>query len=850
MSRPTEKATSNSLAALPVAEALPALEAAFAKHRNAVLQAPPGAGKSTGIPLFLIDASWVAGRKIVMLEPRRLAARAVAARMASLLGERVGDTVGYRTRLDTQVSRATRIEVITEGILTRRLQHDPTLEGIGLVIFDEFHERNLEADLALALCLDAQASVREDLRLLAMSATLDGVAVARVMDNAPIVRSEGRSFEVETRYAPRTPREPQRIEQEVVRAVRAAHEGESGDMLVFLPGAGEIRRVAELLDSTPLGPRTRVLPLYGDLPPEAQDAAIRPAPAGERKIVLATNIAETSLTIDGVRVVIDSGLERRSQFDPPSAMSRLTTVRCSRASADQRRGRAGRLGPGVCIRLWSEGEQASLAAQTPPEMLEADLAPLALELAEWGVSDPSTLRWLDPPPAAPFAQARDLLTRLLALDSTGRITSEGRAMAALGTHPRLAHMIVRAQALDEAALACEIAGVLSERDLLRPQGRERNADLEVRIEALRSGRSPLPQFEVDTGARYRAARQRDLFQRRLGLKPGTARTDRGDVGGFVAFAYPDRVALRRADSGRYLLANGRGAYFAEPQPLARSAMLAIAELDAGEREARIFLAASLRQADFERLFADEIETRAEVRWDSRQQIVVARRIRGFGALILEESALKDAPSDALVAAMLTGIRELGLDALPWTRELRAWQARIEFLRRVLPERTAGWPAMSDTALLDSIDRWLAAYLDGITRRDHLSRVDLTGALRSLLTWKQAEELERFVPAHLTVPSGSRIPIRYDEGETPTAAVRLQEVFGLRSTPTVADGRVPLTLKLLSPAGRPVQVTQDLESFWARGYHEVRKELKGRYPKHYWPDDPHAATPTRRVRPRG
>jgi len=849
MAQPTEKATSNSLATLPVAEALPDLKQAFEGHRNAVLQAPPGAGKSTGIPLFLIDVAWLAGRKLVMLEPRRLAARAVATRMASLLGERVGDTVGYRTRLDTQVSRATRIEVITEGILTRRLQQDPALEGVGLVIFDEFHERNLEADLALALCLDAQATLREDLRLLAMSATLDGTAVARLLNDAPIVSSEGRSFDVETRYLPRASREPQRVEQEVIRAVRAAHAGESGDILVFLPGAGEIRRVADLLNATPLDRQTRVLPLYGDLPPDAQEAAIAPAPAGERKIVLSTNIAETSLTIEGIRVVIDSGLERRNRFDPPSGMSRLTTVRCSRASADQRRGRAGRLGPGVCIRLWTEGEQASLATQAPAEILEADLAPLALELAEWGVTDPSTLRWLDPPPAAPFAQARDLLTRLGAIDPSGRITGEGRAMATLGTHPRLAHMIVRAQALGDGSLACELAGVLSERDLLRAKGRERNADLEARIEALRRGRSPLPEFDVDAGARYRAARQRDLFLRRLGLKESSGRADLGNIGGLVAFAYPDRVALKRADSGRYLLANGRGAYFAEPQALARSPMLSIAELDAGEREARIFLAAPLEQAHFERLFADQIATRTEVHWDSRQEAIIAREIRCFGALILEESPLKGAAPDAVTTAMLTGIRELGLGALPWTGELRAWQARIEFLRHAVPERTADWPAMNDAALLASIDRWLAPYLDGITRRDHLARVDLAGALRSLLTWKQGEELERFVPTHLTVPSGSRIPIRYDEGETPTASVRLQEVFGLRTTPTVADGRVPLTLKLLSPAGRPVQVTQDLASFWARGYHEVRKELKGRYPKHYWPDDPLLATPTRRVRPR-
>ena len=784
-----------------------------------------------------------------MLEPRRLATRAVAARMAALCGERVGETIGYRTRLDSQISPATRIEVITEGILTRRLQRDQALEGVGLVIFDEFHERNLEADLALALCVDAQATVREDLRLLAMSATLDGVAVARLMNDAPVVSSEGRSFDVETRYKSRTARDQPRLEHEVVRAVRAAHAAETGDILVFLPGAAEIRRVAELLGTAPLDARTSVMPLFGDLPPDAQDAAIRPAGAGRRKVVLATNIAETSLTIEGIRVVIDSGLERRNRFDPTSGMSRLTTVRCSRASADQRRGRAGRLGPGVCIRLWTEGEQSSLASHTPAEMLEADLAPLALDLAEWGVADPAELRWLDAPPAAPFAQARDLLARLEAIDGTGRITKQGRAMAALGTHPRFAHMMVRAQSREQSVLACELAGVLSERDLLRAPGRERNADLEARIEALRSGRSPLPGFDLDQGARQRAARQRDLFLRRLDIKPGSASASSTEIGGLVALAYPDRVALRRGDAGRYLLANGRGAFFAEPQALASSEMLAIAELDAGEREARIFLAASFKRTDFERLFANDIGTETQVDWDSRQKIVVARAIRSFGALVLEERPLKDAPREARDTAMLTGIHELGLDALPWSRELRSWQARVEFLRRSLPDRTADWPAVNDAALLAGLEQWLEPYLDGITRRDHLARVDLPAALHGFLTWKQCDELERLVPTHFTVPSGSRIAINYDDGGSPTVAVRLQEVFGLGETPRIADGRVPLTMKLLSPAGRPVQVTQDLASFWTRGYHEVRKELKGRYPKHYWPDDPLQATPTRRLRPR-
>jgi len=836
------------LAALPVAEAVPRLRAAFEQHRNAVLEAPPGAGKSTAIPLFLLSAPWLADRKIVMLEPRRLAARAVAARMATLLGERVGETVGYRTRLESRVSPATRIEVITEGILTRRLQHDPALEEAHLVIFDEFHERSLQADLGLALCLDAQATLREDLRLLAMSATLDGTAVARLMHDAPVVRSEGRSYAVETRYVGRS-RPPARIESDVARAVRSAHSSESGDILVFLPGAAEIRRVAELLSEPPLAARTRVMPLYGDLSAEAQDAAIRPAASGERKVVLATNIAETSLTIEGIHVVVDSGLVRRTRFDAPSGMDRLVTTRCSRASADQRRGRAGRLGPGICVRLWSEGEQASLAANTPAEILEADLASLSLELAAWGVADPAALRWLDPPPAAPLAQACDLLMRLGAVDRNGRITAEGRSMSALGAHPRLAHMMIRGVALGQGALACELAGILSERDLLRARGPERNADLEARIEALRSGRSPLPGFDLDPGARQRAARQRDLFQQQLGIRAQTGRSDSNQVGALLAFAYPDRIALRRGDTPRYLLANGRGAHFAEPQTLARAATIVVAELDAGERDARIYLAAALDRPEFERSHAQEIETRHEIHWNTQQQAVVARRLRSFGALALAEEPLADASAEALSAAMIEGVRELGLEALPWTRELRTWQSRVEFLRRSLPDRTADWARVDDAALLASLETWLAPFLGGVTRREHLARIDLAEALRGLLNWRQREDLGRWAPTHLAVPSGSRIAILYGEGDSPAIAVRLQEVFGLNTTPRIADGRVPVTIRLLSPAGRPVQVTQDLASFWARGYQEVRKELKGRYPKHYWPENPLEATPTRRVRPR-
>jgi ATP-dependent helicase HrpB len=842
---------------LPIDEALPELFAALSTSRNVVLQAPPGAGKSTRVPLALLATPWAAGGKIVMLEPRRLAARAVAARMANTLGEQIGGTVGYRTRLDTRVGPKTRIEVVTEGILTRWLQRDPALEGVALVIFDEFHERSLQADLGLALTLDAQANLREDLRVLVMSATLDSAAVARLLGDAPVVTSSGRSYPVETRY-----REP------LARAARGAHaerplaeivaatalnalQSEHGDVLVFLPGQGEIHRTLRLLEERELPPGTRVLPLYGDLPIEQQDEAIRPSTPGSRKVVLATNIAETSLTIEGIRIVIDSGLERRMRFDPPTGMSRLETTRISRASAEQRRGRAGRLEPGVCYRLWSESEHASLPAQSPAEILEADLAPLALELANWGIADPGALKWLDPPPAAAFAQARDLLHSLEAIDRDGRITEHGRAIAALGTHPRLAHMIVRSMNLGGTRLALEIAALLGERDVLRSSDRAAsNVDLRLRLDALRERGSKPHGLIVDTAARQRVLRAVEQLARQLRIDLRSA--DSGDVdrdtGTLLALAYPDRIAMTRGSNGRYLLANGRGAQIVGTQRIAQEEFLVIADLDAGEREATIRLAAPIARRDLEDLFAEVIETRERIEWDSREHAVIAQRERWLGALRLTEQRL-DRPDPArLNAAVIAGIRELGLAALPWTREARALQARMEFARRVDPNADPPWPDVSDDALLARLEEWLSPWLDGITRRDHLARLDIHSALSALLDWNGQQRLNEIAPTHLVVPSGSRIPIDYSAAQ-PTVSVRLQELFGMRETPTVASGRVPLTLQLLSPAHRPVQVTQDLVSFWARGYPEVKKELKGRYPKHYWPDDPLTATPTARAKPR-
>lgn len=843
---------------LPIDAALPELRAAVATHANVVLQAPPGAGKSTGVPLALLDEQSLSAGKIVMLEPRRLAARAVATRMAQMLGEPVGQTVGFRTRLESRAGKSTRIEVVTEGILTRWLQRDATLEGVALVIFDEFHERSLNADLGLALCLDAQAEVREDLRILVMSATLDATAVARLLGDAPIVTAEGRAFEVETHWvtagaATRGARDID-IAVRMARTIAQAIEHDAGDILAFLPGQAEIRRAQQQLQEQSLPRPVTVLPLFGDLSAVEQDAALRPGDAQHRKVVLATNIAETSLTIEGVRVVVDSGLARRARFDPATGMSGLETVRISRASADQRRGRAGRLGPGVCYRLWSETENAALAAHTTPEILEADLAPVALDLAEWGIVDPRALRWLDPPPAATLAQARDLLRSLEAIDAQGRITPHGRALARLGTHPRLAHMIVRGAELGLPRLALEIAAVLGERDVLRWSGSRRDADLRLRIEALRRGRVDDPHVaadvRVDGGARQRALRSVEILERQLAPtqpSPGDAAETDADLGRLVAFAYPDRIAQSRGAGGRYLLAGGRGARLTEAQSIAQAEFLVVADLDAGEREALIRLAAPLPRAALETDFASLIEHRQRFEWDAREQAVVAQDERWLGAIRLGERRLENPDSARMTSALLTGIDELGLDALPWTQEARALRQRLGFAREVDTRAQQPWPDVSDAALSATLDTWLAPWLTGMSRRDHLARLDMTAIVAALLDWNQRQRLDAIAPTHLQVPSGSRIPIDYSAA--PTVSVRLQEVFGLAATPAVGGGRVPLTLQLLSPAHRPVQVTKDLASFWARGYAEVKKELKGRYPKHYWPDDPTTAVATARARRR-
>ena len=842
-----------SLPTLPIVDALSALRAALTHQRSAVLEAPPGAGKSTVVPLALLEESWVVGRKILMLEPRRLAARAVAERMAATLGQSVGDTVGYRMRLDTRVSRSTRIEVVTEGVLTRMLQQDPSLEDVALVIFDEFHERNLQADLGLALCLDARKTLELDLRVLVMSATLDGAAVASLMDDAPVITSSGKMFPVALQYLgkgfPVLSGEAESIERLVVLAVQRALRETEGDMLVFLPGAGEIRRVNESL-ATSEDIKTRrieIYPLYGDLSAAEQDAALRDDPRAPRRVILATNIAETSLTLPRVRVVIDSGLVRRSVFDPVTGMSRLDTCRISRASAEQRMGRAGRVAPGHCYRLWSEGAHRSLAAHSPAEMMEADLTPLALDLARWGTSDATSLRWLDPPPRAMLDAARDLLTRLGLLDTSLQLTSKGKEVADWPMHPRLALLLLEASDRGEAQLGARLAALLGERDLLRATG-IRDTDVLTRLDVL-DDRAPIG-AQVDRGSLMRARKSAAQFERRITARDLSTPAPKLDAAGLLACAYPDRIGKRRAGTeGRYLLANGRGAAFRGPDRLARSEYLVALDLDDRDREARILMAAALDRDMLEAAAGNRIAHECEVRWSSTEELIIARDVVKLDALVLDEKPLSRVPAEDAVPAMIEGIRAMGLESLPWDVDSRSFCARIELARsRDLPAAKT-WPSFARESLLQQLEDWLAPWLDGVMRRAHLSRIPLMEALRFRLGPTGSTELDRLMPTHITVPTGSRIRIDYEDDLAPCASMRMQEVFGLASTPRIGAGLIPVTFKLLSPAQRPLQVTSDLASFWRNAYTEVRKDMRGRYPRHYWPEDPLQAEPTKRVRPK-
>jgi ATP-dependent helicase HrpB len=838
---------------LPIDEALEPLRAALASGRNAVLAAPPGAGKSTVVPLALLDEPWARGKRILMLEPRRLAARAVAMRMAATLGEAAGDTVGYRMRLETRVSQRTRIEVVTEGVFTRMLQSDPALEGVAAVLFDEFHERNLNADIGLALALDAQRHVAPDLRLLAMSATLDGAKVAELLGGAPVIATSGRAYPVETHYVgkglpplPGPGTEP--VDAAAARAAVHALREWPGDLLLFLPGAGEIRRTLARLLEADLGNDVDVLPLYGELAAGEQDAALAPARAGRRKIVLATNIAETSLTIDGVRVVVDSGLERRSVFDPASGMSRLETQRISRASAEQRAGRAGRTAPGACYRLWGEGAERALAAYAPAEILNADLAPLALDLAVWGTGA-GELRWLDAPPAATLASAHDLLRRLGALDAAGRATAHGRAMHDLGSHPRLAHMLLAAREHGAEAAAAELAALLSERDLLRGAARAgaRDSDVRTRIDALRRGHGG--EHAVDRGTLERVRRAERTFLKQVGTRGKRPVSAPLAPGVLLAFAYPDRVARRRpGGEARYQLANGRGASFAEPESIAREEFVVAVDLDDRGRDARIQLAAPLDREDLFEHLAEHLVRDDEVGWDPRTETVTARRVVRLGELVVEEKPLQEPPAGAAAAAMIEGLRSLGLAALPWDDASRDFAARSEFVRALGRGDVGDWPDLSEGALASDL-AWLEPFLEGVTRRAHLDRVPLAAALRARLTREQERRLDELAPTHVALPTGTRAKIDYLDDNAPCASMRMQEVFGLAATPRIADGAVPLTFKLLSPAHRSLQVTRDLASFWRNAYADVRKDMRGRYPRHYWPENPLEAEPTKRAKPR-
>ena len=883
---------------LPIDDALPALRRALAAETRVVLQAPPGAGKTTRVPLALLDAAWLAGRTIVMLEPRRLAARAAARRMALTLGEEVGATVGFRVRAETRVGPRTRIEVVTEGVLTRMLQDDAALERVGAVLFDEYHERSLQADVGLALVLDLQQVLRDDLRVLVMSATLDGARVAAVLGRAgdgtpaPVITSAGRAYPVEVRWRAQRPATGGTtgpwgaVEAAAAGTVRRALDAHDGDVLVFLPGAAEIRRAGEALASPPLAANVRVHALHGLLAPAEQDAAIAPAPPGERKVVLATSIAETSLTIEGVRVVVDAGLARVPRFAPRTGMTHLDTVRVSQAGAEQRRGRAGRVAPGVCYRLWSEAEHAGLLAYGAPEILEADLAPLALELSAAGVRDPDTLLWLDSPPAAAYARARELLAQLDAVTDAGpdgRITAHGRRMAELGLHPRLAHMVVAAPVVtqnDEAAhttargaiwTACAVAALLGERDVLRGSfAQPAEVDVELRLALVRPGPVPASVHgaPVDRATVHRVRDDHVALLRRAGGRADAAQdaVTGQTLGSLVAAAYPDRVAQRRPGApGRFLLRNGRGVSVPIDDPLARMPYLAVAELAgmATERESRVALAAPLSLEGIEAQFAAQIVRADELAWDETTETVRARRVDRLGALVLRERAALD-PDPARAAEILVdvvrarvGADGSGFEALGPRNVAASLRSRVAFARQLAEHvgepaavRTGPWPDWSEAALARDLDAWLTPHLVGLRSWAEVRALDVGAMLGASLSHAQRAALDGLAPTHLSVPTGSRLPVDYTDPDAPTLSVRLQELFGLAETPRVGGGRVPVVLALLSPAHRPVQVTRDLAGFWRTSYFDVRRELRGRYPRHSWPEDPLTADPTARAKRRG
>ena len=814
---------------LPIDVALPQLTAALARNDVVVLVAPPGAGKTTRVPLVLLDEPWAKDRKILVLEPRRLAARAAAARMASTLREQVGDTVGLRVRFDSKVTKRTRIEIVTEGVFTRLVLDDPSLEGIAAVLFDEFHERSLDADLGLGLARDAQLGLRPDLKLLVMSATLDGARVAALLGNAPVVESEGRAFPVETRYLGRDQRAP--IERQVADAVERALRGESGSALVFLPGAGEIRRTEELLKERVRDTTIDIVGLFGALDAREQDRAISPSPPGRRKVVLATSIAETSITIEGVRVVVDSGLARVPRYEPDVGLTRLETVRVSRAAADQRRGRAGRTEPGICYRLWDEPQTGSLEAYTRPEILSADLSSFALDLAQWGTTDTSQLAFLDAPPQAAMNEAWTLLGEIGAIDDNARITDEGRKLRALPLPPRLARMVVDAAAQGAGEMAAAIAAILTERGL-----GGNDVDLGHRLENFRRDRS-------------RRAEDARAMVRRWTATAGNRNKDNAQSpGALLALAYPDRVARNRGGSGgAFLLANGRGGMIDPASSLAREMYLVVAELAGVAASGRIVLAAPITLEEIEHDFAGQIKDSETATFDTSSASLRARRTRRLGALVLAEQTRPVASDSESARLLAEGIAGIGVHKLPWSKAQLQLRNRVMFLRRAEGDE---WPDLSDDALSRAATEWLAPFLTGKTSLQQISADDLAAALDAALPWNLRKRLDGEAPTHFAAPSGSQVPIDYEAEEGPKLSIRVQELFGLGVHPTIAGGRVPLLIELLSPAHRPVQMTRDLPGFWRGSYKDVRSDLRGRYPKHPWPDDPLTAPATRRAKPRG
>ncbi|WP_159727319.1 ATP-dependent helicase HrpB [Methylosinus sp. Ce-a6] len=818
--------------ALPIDEVLPRVTAALGAARNLVVVAPPGAGKTTRIPLALLDADWAKGGKIILLEPRRLAARAAAARMAATLRESVGETIGLRMRLESKVSTKTRVEVVTEGVFARMILDDPMLDGVAAVLFDEFHERSLDADVGLALALDAQGGLRDDLRIVVMSATLDGARVAALMDGAEVVESEGRAFPVETRHLGRDASE--RLEEAVVRAVSRALAEERGSILVFLPGQGEIQRVATLLSERRLPTDVDIAPLYGAMDRKEQDLAVAPAAPGRRKVTLATSIAETSLTIEGVRVVIDSGLSRVAVFEPDLGLTRLETVRAARASVDQRRGRAGRTEAGVCYRLWDEATTVSLPAFAAPEILAADLSGLALDLRSWGLDDPGRLAWLDPPPAPAWKEAVALLRELGALDEAGALTPMGQAIRALPLAPRLSRMILEAARHGEAERAADLALLLSERGLGGP-----SCDLSERLDRFRSDNSRRARDAQRLSASW--AKQAKAAARR------EADADLSD-GALVAMAYPDRIAKARGAGDEFLMANGRAAAVGPQDHLARAPFLAIAEIAGRAAQARILAACALTGEEVERIGADRIETRDETIFDARSASLRRRRFRRLGAIRLAEQNLAVEASEENARSLARGAAELGIARLSWSKAQAQLRDRIAFLRRA--EGDEAWPDVSDEGLAKSIEDWLAPFILGRASLSAITADDLGAALAALLPYELARRLDQEAPAFFETPAGSSHALDYAAANGPLLSVRVQELFGLSVHPTLAKGRVPVTLELLSPAHRPIQTTRDLPGFWAGSWAEVKREMKGRYPRHPWPDDPASAAATTRAKPRG